>query len=578
MIDSNTTASTFRVDILELLEGLSESLKSLTNLQNYTTQRTGLIEFLYPHFEAVVKLCLEFSKRRDLARHELGCAILLNLVKCYRNLFYSSKHQDYSLEPSFIELLFQVLQNIPSSESLRDDILRILAKISWQDTFFVYVWDQKHHLDFLMKMLGTFKDNSFVVMRICHILTELTTGTQEDIACYIYFNDKGVIFSIFEQAFGKIKKDDDMPLPNMLKSFANFDPLNEDPKKVLNKVIRLMTNLFTIEEPATHFISQRFASYKQLLKKLKFFMNDKDLIHHSELLQSVLNCITNILFYDKPHLAQNDFELASIKNDLAGAVSYIALQPQDEEILIDGLRVISNLSLAKDGVKTLLELKFQKAILVLLKHRRREVVYYSIGILINLSINQEFKQGSTCREIFMGLVELLEDSTIDDTDILKTSLKALVNLINDNLKPSMPGLGVYFSRLDKVLTNFGEECDIILSSDDCNEEITPDELELIRNIRSLINAVVNVCPDEEHECPVGGCMRKFNTKLKLEQHLARNHQTSGVSSSKENLGTSTTSVGLSSGLKELAPLKPGSAASIRSHKALPPLPSNSLDN
>ena len=95
----------------------------------------------------------------------------------------------------------------------------------------------------------------------------------------------------------------------MIKSFAEFDFLNQDDKKVLNKIIRLLANIFTVEEPAINFINERFSQYKQLLKKLRFFMTESEVTNNSELLISVLNCISNILFYDKPNITQNDFEL-----------------------------------------------------------------------------------------------------------------------------------------------------------------------------------------------------------------------------------------------------------------------------
>ena len=80
-----------------------------------------------------------------------------------------------------------------------------------------------------------------------------------------------------------------------------------------------------------------------------------------------------------------DFEIDTLKHDLIRAVGFIILQPHKEEILIEGLRVISNLSRSKDNIKPIVDIKFHEALLVLLDHRSREIVYYSIGIIINLS-------------------------------------------------------------------------------------------------------------------------------------------------------------------------------------------------
>lgn len=68
------------------------------------------------------------------------------------------------------------------------------------------------------------------------------------------------------------------------------------------------------------------------------------------------------------------------------------------------------------------------------------------------------------------LVELLEECTIDDIDIISCSLKALTNLIYENIKNSSEGVLRQFNSLDIMLDRFGEECDLILTSDEINEQ------------------------------------------------------------------------------------------------------------
>jgi hypothetical protein len=102
-------------------------------------------------------------------------------------------------------------------------------------------------------------------------------------------------------------------MDTMLKSFSNFDFLKQTDKDVLNKVIRLLANIFTDEKSAMDFIKSRFSEYKFMLKKLRFFMNENEVVNNSELLICVLSCISNILYFDKPGLSANDFELQSLK-------------------------------------------------------------------------------------------------------------------------------------------------------------------------------------------------------------------------------------------------------------------------
>ena len=76
-------------------------------------------------------------------------------------------------------------------------------------------------------------------------------------------------------------------------------------------------------------------------------MTEQEVSNNAELLQSVLSCLSNLLYYDKPGILHNDFELNSLKHDILSAVGFIILQPNIDDILIEGLRVISNLSRSK---------------------------------------------------------------------------------------------------------------------------------------------------------------------------------------------------------------------------------------
>lgn len=77
-----------------------------------------------------------------------------------------------------------------------------------------------------------------------------------------------------------------------------------------------------------------------------------------------------------------------------------------------------------------------------------------------------------------------------------------------------------FSKLDKLLNVFGEECDIILTS----SEISPEEASEIQSLRAVINAVINVCPEEEYACTYKSCLRKFKSKDQLEHHIQKRHR------------------------------------------------------
>lgn len=81
-------------------------------------------------------------------------------------------------------------------------------------------------------------------------------------------------------------------------------------------------------------------------------------------------------------------------------------------------------------------------------------------------------------------------------------------------------MSLMFEKLDKILSHFGEECDIILSSN----EITEEDANEIKSLRSVINSVINICPEAEFECTFKSCFRKFKSKEQLESHISKKHK------------------------------------------------------
>lgn len=52
-----------------------------------------------------------------------------------------------------------------------------------------------------------------------------------------------------------------------------------------------------------------------------------------------------------------------------------------------------------------------------------------------------------------------------------------------------------------------------------NEE----ELEEIKGIRELVNALINDMPENTFDCPDAKCGRKFKNQAELEKHVQRRH-------------------------------------------------------
>ena len=186
-----------------------------------------------------------------------------------------------------------------------------------------------------------------------------------------------------------------------------------------------------------------------------------------------------------------------------------------------------------------MKIKFHEALQILLNHRSREVVYYSIGIQINLTHDPEFKNTQVAADIFKDLIEILEECTIDDVDILNCSLKAQTNLIcdpvitklNQNSEKSIcedrnTGFNL-LKNLEGILNKYDEECDIIQSCDEVSEE----EKEEIVNLKNIICTVMKIIPeDSKFECTYASCGRVFKSKDEQTNHVNRRHKVRHINS------------------------------------------------
>jgi hypothetical protein len=102
---------------------------------------------------------------------------------------------------------------------------------------------------------------------------------------------------------------------------------------------------------------------------------------------NAISCLTNILFYDIPNreLLSND-----IRINIFNSIKLYILATQNEEIQIETVRVLSNLSrhalLCDEFVS---DSTYLEALSIVLDHTLRDLVFYSVGIIINISLHQE---------------------------------------------------------------------------------------------------------------------------------------------------------------------------------------------
>lgn len=84
----------------------------------------------------------------------------------------------------------------------------------------------------------------------------------------------------------------------------------------------------------------------------------------------------------------------------------------------------------KQFIKPVLDAKIHEAIIILLDSTSKQIVYYCIGIIINLLADDQFKSANR-GNIINSLVEILKECQGEDFDVATVALKALFIIIDN---------------------------------------------------------------------------------------------------------------------------------------------------
>lgn len=112
---------------------------------------------------------------------------------------------------------------------------------------------------------------------------------------------------------------------------------------------------------------------------------------------------------------------------------------------------------------------FLEALTVVLDHTLRDLVFYSVGIIINITLHEESRQKILEQDIVVPkLVDVLKDSNIEDIDLSKVAAKALHNMTSVK-SDSKASVSTYWNndtikKLEEVLESLGDELDSIMVS------------------------------------------------------------------------------------------------------------------
>ena len=74
------------------------------------------------------------------------------------------------------------------------------------------------------------------------------------------------------------------------------------------------------------------------------------------------------------------------------------------------------------------EEEFLSMLVIVLDHTLRDLVFYSVGIIINMSLHEEVRPALLKLPVVDKLIDVLRDANLEDMDLAKVAAKAIHNL------------------------------------------------------------------------------------------------------------------------------------------------------
>ena len=394
---------------------------------------------------------------------------LVQICGALRNLANEEGSQEQLVANQVIHKLVEVLEKFKGHQELMINVSRILSKVS-MDNECSYSLIKSNKLQSLIDLLSDFQTIRDFPVRISFVLANLTTyfeEAREQIALYPQSFSKilQVALTYFEKEEQLVREggnDRYIEDPKNPKGEPKLDPVNNfaNIEDNLIKIIRLIANLSTDDTFTSKHLKSQQEKLNLFMSKLVESVQRKSIQKSEEFLFNAISCCTNIMFYDVPH---NQLLTQQLRVSMFQSIKPYILSTQNEELQVEAVRVLSNLSrhpsLCLEFVN---DPTFLEALAVVLDHTLRDLVFYAIGIVINLTLQPDTRAKVLEKGVIAKLIDVLRDANIEDMELAKVAAKALHNVAGE-------GAGQFWGlkeieKLDQILSSLGEELDSIMVS------------------------------------------------------------------------------------------------------------------
>jgi hypothetical protein len=434
--------------------------------------------------------------------------LFVQITGWYRNLAIEQQQIEIFIQEGALVALAQMMSNFKKHKELNLNIVRILSKLSLNDdALAVMNLFGDEFLLTLSELVLNNADSNAILIRASFVLGNLTTLYSE---CRLsLLKDARFFTQLLDLSHNFFEKD----LHKKKSKDKKIDFNQESTEEALTKIIRLIANLLT-EPNSKKLLEINKQKIDMFFRRSMQTLQVKKLENSEEWILNIVAWFTNFLFYDTGEFSIFTDEKAEIlRQNWIKKVGLYIFQSNNDELKVESMRVLCNLSRNKEWWSLIVDSETLLKVLVeVLDNNVRDLVFYNIGLLINIALNPVGRKKVT-KMCLKKLIEILKCSNIEDLDMSKVVWKAIVSFWEEKFLWDNSDI----QAVDDIWTEIGEELDMIMDVG------TEAEKEILMQLRYLINQVINNLPEITFNWKVENWGRKFKSNEELDEHLKRRH-------------------------------------------------------
>jgi len=329
---------------------------------------------------------------------------------------------------------------------LLTNVARILAKLTLHADACEAFGQNSERVNQISRTLNSNPDAAPLVLRLAFVLGNLTERS-EHVRVVLAYSCEGTV--LLPQLLCNYWKKD--------RHFARSEISSENAAKVkeveevLVKLVRLLANVAISAS-----VGVTLASSSAVADPLLDMLGAKRIDESEELVLNTAAAVTNLLFYDVP---SNLLFQEENKALLCRLFRPLLLESYNVEALIETARALGNLSRHQDSRLCMTGLRIDEALVILLDHDDRDLVFYVCGALVNVAADPQCTDRLIrCNPIVSKLAKLLKESPRDDLTLQLVAVKVLTNLsLDSSIRWVSPDAELIRNSLDDIILNLEDE-------------------------------------------------------------------------------------------------------------------------